>query len=70
MAALLHMSNCISDRTTSFASVEKGIRYVTKAGFIRNAASERIEYMLLRDVPLLGLAHRSKNHLMLLERLV
>lgn len=42
MAALPHMSNWLSDRTRAFASVEKAIRYVTKAGFIRNVASARI----------------------------
>lgn len=42
MAALPHMSNWLSDRTRAFSSVEKAIRYVTKAGFIRNASSARV----------------------------
>lgn len=42
MAALPHMSTWLAGRSRSFPSVERAIRYVTRAGFIRNATSARL----------------------------
>lgn len=42
MAALPHMSNWLADRLRSFASVERAIRYVNRAGFVRNPTSARL----------------------------
>lgn len=42
MAALPYMSKWVADRAHSFPSVEKAIRYVTRAGHVRNLQSARI----------------------------
>lgn len=42
MAALPYMTNWLANRTGSFASVEKAIRYVTSARYVRNIRSARI----------------------------
>lgn len=42
MAALPYMRNWVQRRAQSFDSVEKGVRYVIKAGHVRNAASARL----------------------------
>lgn len=41
LSALPHMQTWLQNRASSFASVEKAIRYVTKAGFVRNIESAR-----------------------------
>lgn len=42
MSALPCMSNWLQARTPSFSSVQRAIRYVTKAGHVRNAESARL----------------------------
>lgn len=42
MAALPYMSKWIIDRAQSFPSVDKAIRYVTRAGHVRNLQSARV----------------------------
>lgn len=42
MAALPYMAKWVADRSQSFSSVERAIRYVTRAGHVRNARSARI----------------------------
>lgn len=42
MAALPHMASWLSERTQSFSSIERAIRYVTRSGFVRNIQSARL----------------------------
>jgi protein phosphatase methylesterase 1 len=42
MTALPHMRDWVRRRTSSFQDVESGVRYVIRAGHIRNAASARL----------------------------
>lgn len=42
MSALPYMSSWLQARASSFASVERAIRYVTKAGYVKNTESARL----------------------------
>jgi protein phosphatase methylesterase 1 len=42
MAALPHMRVWLSKRKAAFESIEKGVRYVVRAGHVRNVASARL----------------------------